>query len=68
MRKMKLDIDTLAVESFSLVAGDTDGRGTIEANQGTTLCTRFLSCAGGDTCDQSCTGSCRTYPNCQQVC
>ncbi len=67
MRKMKLDIDKLAVESFSVMAGDTAARGTIEGNQqGTRFCTAFT--CGGDTCDLSCTGSCRTYPNCQQVC
>jgi len=68
MGKLKLDMEKLAVESFSMVPGDAADRGTIEANQGTALCSRFLSCGGGDTCDQSCTGSCRTYPNCQQVC
>jgi hypothetical protein len=66
MRKMKLDMDKLAVESFAVVAGDADSRGTVEANQGTRLCTMWT--CGGDTCDLSCTGSCRTGYNCQQVC
>jgi hypothetical protein len=67
MLKMKLDMDKLAVESFSLVAGDADARGTVEGNQGTLrLCTNWT--CGGDTCALSCTGSCRTDPNCQQVC
>jgi len=67
MRKMKLDMDRLAVESFSVVDGGADARGTVQGNAATLrLCSAFT--CGGDTCDLSCTGSCRTYPNCQQVC
>jgi hypothetical protein len=64
MRKMKLDVDQLAVESFSIKNGDTDGRGTVHGNQGTRLCSAFATCAG-DTCTLSCYGSC---VNGQQVC
>lgn len=60
MRKMKLDIDQLAVESFSIKDGDTDGRGTVHGN----ALTRFYSC-NGYTCPFSCDGSC---VNGQQVC
>ncbi len=69
MRKMKLDIDKLAVESFD-VAEDTDARGTIAGNQGTRFCTAFTcgeTCAG-ETCEATCTGTCYTAPNCQQIC
>lgn len=67
MRKMKLDVDQLAVESFSIKDGDTDGRGTVHGNQNTRFCSAFASCAG-NTCDLSCNGSCATGYNCQQVC
>lgn len=66
MRKMKLDMEKLAVESFA-VAEDTDARGTIAGNEATerVICTR-QTCM--DTCEYSCDGSCYTYPMCQQVC
>lgn len=66
MRKMKLDIDQLSVESFSIKAGDTDGRGTVHGHAVTRLCSAFNSCAPDhDTCAFSCDGSC---VNGQQVC
>ena len=65
MRKMKLDIDQLAVESFSIKDGDTDGRGTVHGNQITRFCSFQSGC---DTCQLSCNGSCATGYNCQQVC
>jgi hypothetical protein len=69
MRKMKLDMDGLAVESFEMTAGGADERGTVRGNAATLrLCSVASSCAGGDTCQLSCTGSCATGLNCQQVC
>ncbi|HST57585.1 MAG TPA: hypothetical protein VLK84_02785 [Longimicrobium sp.] len=64
MRKMKLDIDQLAVDSFSIKDGDTDGRGTVHGNQITRFCSAINSCLP-DTCSFSCDGSC---VNGQQVC
>lgn len=64
MRKMKLDIDQLAVESFSIKEGGTDGRGTVHGNAVTRLCSAIDTC-GGSTCAFSCDGSCI---NGQQVC
>jgi hypothetical protein len=66
MRKMKLDIDQLAVESFSIKNGDTDGRGTVHGNAVTRFCSAFNSCDPAlNTCAFSCDGSC---VNGQQVC
>ena len=65
MRKMKLDIDSLAVESFPTRAVDTDARSTVRGHQIGTFPSRDSAC---DTCQLSCTGSCATGYNCQQVC
>ncbi|HEX9937602.1 MAG TPA: hypothetical protein VGB15_10790 [Longimicrobium sp.] len=67
MRKMKLDVERLAVESFAVGGDGDDGRGTIHGNAATRFCTLASGCAG-DTCDLSCNGSCATGYNCQQVC
>lgn len=67
MRKMKLDMDKLAVESFEMTAGDADERGTVRGNAATRFCSLASGCAG-DTCQLSCNGSCATGLNCQQVC
>ena len=67
MRKMKLDMDLLAVESFEMAAGDADAVGTVRGNAATErLCSFRNSCV--DSCQLSCTGSCATGLNCQQVC
>ncbi len=63
MRKMKLDIDHLAVESFTTKDGNTDGRGTVHGNAATRFCTVIASCLP-DTCQLSCNGSCHTCPAC----
>ena len=68
MRKMKLDLDVLAVESFEMTADGTVKTGTVHGNAATPLCSKFTVCAGGDTCQLSCTGSCYTGLNCHQVC
>lgn len=47
MKKLSLDLDTLAVESFA--TGDGDGtRGTVRANSATLGCSEYWSCL--DTC------------------
>jgi hypothetical protein len=66
MRKMKLDIERLAVESFGMGAEDADAGGTVHGNAITDLCVSFRS--GCNTCQLSCNGSCATGLNCQQVC
>lgn len=62
MRKMKLDVDQLAVESFSMKNEDTGARGTVHGNQITRFCSFQSGC---DTCTFSCDGSCVGG---QQVC
>ncbi|HET7230104.1 MAG TPA: hypothetical protein VFJ16_08890 [Longimicrobium sp.] len=64
MRKMKLDIERLAVESFTVQGEDSEARGTVQANAVSLRCVS----PGCDTVQLSCTGSCATGLNCQQVC
>lgn len=66
MRKMKLDIERLTVESFATRIEDADAPGTVHGNAITNLCVSLRS--GCDSCQLSCTGSCATGLNCQQVC
>lgn len=66
MRKMKLEVDLLAVESFSTAALEPSERGTVQGNADTIACSWRNSCI--DSCQLSCTGSCYTGLNCQQVC
>jgi hypothetical protein len=66
MRKMKLDVERLAVESFATRTGDADAHGTVHGNAITDFCVSLRS--GCDTCQLSCHGSCATGLNCQQVC
>jgi hypothetical protein len=66
MRKMKLDVEGLTVESFAVAAQDADVRGTVNGNAITALCVSLRS--GCNTCELSCNGSCATGYNCQQVC
>lgn len=66
MRKMKLDIEGLAVESFATRIADAEVHGTVHGNAITERCVSLRS--GCDSCQLSCTGSCATGYNCQQVC
>ena len=66
MRKMKLDLEGLAVESFATRTEDAEVQGTVHGNAITNFCVSFRS--GCDTCQLSCTGSCATGLNCHQVC
>lgn len=67
MRKMTLDVDQLTVDSFE-IADASNERGTVRGNAATLICSHQTACAGGDTCQLSCTGSCLTGLNCHQVC
>lgn len=66
MRKMKLDVNRLTVESFEMMAGAADPRGTVQGNSATPPtppcsgpCSYQQSCV--DTiCGVSCNGSCNT--------
>jgi hypothetical protein len=66
MRKMKLELERLAVDSFEMTADGADARGTIRGNEDTIACSFRNSCI--DSCQLSCTGSCYTGLNCHQVC
>jgi hypothetical protein len=66
MRKLKLDLEELAVDSFDVVAEGTHPRGTVRGAEDTLACSWRNSCV--DSCQLSCTGSCYTGLNCQQVC
>lgn len=62
MRKMKLKLDELAVESFSIVA-EVQARGTVRGRDYTEdTCRGQETCGGGgDTCWDSCDGLCGSY-------
>jgi hypothetical protein len=58
MKKLKLDLDTMRVESFS--TGASGGKGTVRANSGVSSdCSVYPphTCQG-NTCWDSCGGSC----------
>ena len=62
MRKLTLDLDRLAVESFPTTASDGALRGTVRGAE--LLATRELYCTNGDTCRTSCgrVGDCTCPP------
>jgi hypothetical protein len=54
MRKMKLDVETLVVDSFAATTEDAEIRGTVRGNGVFDLVTVRLTCntaCGGSTCD-----------------
>ena len=54
MRKMKLDVETLVVDSFAAAAGGTEVRGTVRGNGVFDVVTVRVTChtnCGGSTCD-----------------
>jgi hypothetical protein len=56
MRKMRLDLDSLFVESFDTTAAPADAGGTVHGNAVT-----FQSyCSDGRTCIDTCDGTCDT--------
>lgn len=74
MRKLKLSLDTLQVESFH-AAADEPARGTVAAHNPTVYADEscFESCNGG--CSNSCGGGCGTntawqscYGSCNNTC
>lgn len=56
MKKLRLDLDHLAVESFDTSARRATGRGTV---RGHTALTGYLTCQGA-----TCVGSCLGEPSC----
>jgi hypothetical protein len=60
MRKIRLDLDTLSVESFSTVRGKEDRDGTVFGHL--PPFTYQLYCSDGNTCYETCDG-CGTAPS-----
>ncbi|MDB4952118.1 MAG: hypothetical protein JWM27_4767 [Gemmatimonadetes bacterium] len=64
MAKMKLDMDTLVVDSFATDEAD-GGRGTVVGHEATFRCGTTDQCTanscGAGTCALSCDGVCNTY-------
>ena len=60
MKKLTLELDRLAVESFPTTAADDADRGTVAG----AMATRALYCTNGDTCRTSCgrVGDCTCPP------
>jgi hypothetical protein len=71
MRKLKLDLDELAVESFSTFASRNE-EGTVHARSGESCDVCEPPCSGRNTCADSCDGVCGSYycytdePSCGQ--
>jgi hypothetical protein len=60
MKKIKLDVDTLAIESFPTVE-DVDGeRGTVHGRATLRLCSGDYTCVNDPTClgDPTCASAC----------
>ena len=60
MRKLKLEMDALVVESFATHASGDAGRGTVDGLGGTKVDPSCGTCETwiGETCDASCGGTC----------
>ena len=65
MRKMKLELDRLTVESFEMVAGATDPRGTIQGNAASPP---TPACSGPCSFFQSCLATCGISCTCIESC
>lgn len=63
MRKLKLDLDELLVESFTTTDAESEARGTVYGREATGLCTQ-VSCV--DSCGPSC--MCSQDPTCEYAC
>lgn len=62
MRKLKLEMDVLVVESFATHAAAETGRGTVDGRGETKFDPSCGTCETwiGPTCDASCGGTCDT--------
>jgi hypothetical protein len=74
MRKVKLEIDALAVESFDTGRDAAKREGTVHAHVATDPTCQNQTCRFAETCYDSCDGVCGTYycaptdgTSCQQV-
>lgn len=66
MRKIKLEVDRLQVETFEVGPVGTAGRGTVEAHRvrAVTYGTCWQSCSPEDTCPEGCTNTCQVNWSC----
>ena len=75
MKKLKLTVDALAVESFEVAGRDLDGRGTVRGNESDSTCIQRacecykdsefdLTCATCDRFVETCYSDCPTHYNC----
>lgn len=75
MKKLRLNLDALAVESFTAGEDELASRGTVAGHISTRCTAGAMTCDDGntcvpagatcdnDTCYVSCNGSCPCYPN-----
>ena len=61
MKKLRMDVETLDVESFTVAPAEPAFRGTVEAADAL-LATQVIYCTRGDTCRTSCGGGDCTCP------
>jgi hypothetical protein len=55
MKKIKLDLDRLNVDSFETAAGDDKARGTVHGHYSAPYtCARAATCQYGGTCGSEC--------------
>lgn len=66
MRKIKLDPDTLHVDTFEVAPESLPARGTVEAHKvrAVTYGTCWQSCRPEDTCPEGCTNTCEVNYTC----
>jgi hypothetical protein len=58
MKKITLDVDALAVETFEMGQDFHSALGTVEGHLSPTCNTRQVCSCGGSACDGSCNGTC----------
>lgn len=68
MKKLKLRMDALRVESFETVAGPGAARGTVRGNEPTAGCTETANpeCTQAFACETY--GDCTMYGSCEGTC
>lgn len=70
MKKIRLELDRLEVESFEAEPDRGRGRGTVRGNMPWTELVTRCQCTDWETCVESCGGSCELTlcsPTCQLV-
>lgn len=57
MKKVRLDLEALAVDTFEPAAREDDGRGTVRAHSDTDTAWGEYTCAGFGSCYYKCIGT-----------